>query len=323
MRRDSGKLIECAPIKSQASKSWFYGNDEVESALGKIEEHCSSALRRLTDCQTPTLLDPEQVELTLLWLALQRTRTMAARQTAQPFNDKFLQLFLESEISSDKDLTEEARQEMLQRLDDVASDPVHAQVLQMQVAMESAAYLHDLTPMLLINKTNRPFVFGDAPVVLYNAFLKGVKLRGVLGLNTPGLLVFFPLTSRLTLALVDPSRYAIKRMRDNVVRVDNFRDVAALNKLQIHAAASCVYFDDFKLAPYVHELWRQESRQLKAHAGNVVEAPGFSSESGEPIGDIVHGFERQLPYDLFLTFLEHDVLGDDRYQFSRRTDAFA
>ena len=323
IRRDDGKLIECAPIKSQASKGWFYGNDTVESALGAIEGDCSSALKQLTECQTPTLLDPDEVTLTLLWLVLQRSRTMAARQAAQPFNDKLFKLFREIEINKDTALSEDARREMVQGLDYVASDPVEAQLLQMEVAMESVGYLRDLTPMMLINKTNRPFVFGDAPVVFYNAFLKDVKLRGVLGFDTPGLLVFFPLTTRLTLALVDPRNYAIKRMRDNVIKVDNFRDIAALNKLQIHAASSCVYFDDFKFAAYASELWRQENQQLKAHATEVVQAPGFSSESGEPIGDIMHGFQSQLPYDLSLTFLEHDVIGDNGYRFSRRSRAFA
>jgi len=59
----------------------------------------------------------------------------------------------------------------------------------------------------------------------------------------------------------------------------------ALNKLQLHAASTCVYLNDFKFSAYVQDLWRQEKPFfLKPNLGAVVEAPGYSSETGALMG---------------------------------------
>ena len=159
-------------------------------------------------------------------------------------------------------------------------------------------------------------------MVFYNALYRNVRHRGVLGLTTPGLLVISPLSSTQCLMLVDSASYKILRAKKNCVSLREFRDVAAINKLQLHAASSCVYFGDFQYALYVSELWRQEQIRFRPHAGVVVEAPGFDAGTGEPMGDIVHGFEQQLPFPFSLSFLQHPVLSDENYRFSRRSDMY-
>lgn len=320
LHRANGATIQQASIRGQASKSKFYGRDEIERALGDIEGACSSALRKLIEHRDPVRLDAQDVTLILTWLALQRSRTMAARHMGQPMHDKMLKLYLEMAISNDSELSENQRKEVLSSLDSVAANPVQSQLMDMKVAMEAAASLSDLHPILLVNRTNRPYIFSDAPVVLYNGYYRNVKLRGVLGFDTPGLMVFFPIGSSLLLMLLDAACYRVRHLRDHQIQVRELNDVVSLNKLQIHAASACIYFHDFRFAPYVAELWRQERAALAEHAGTVVEAPGFEAQSGNPIGDIVHSFQPQLPFVLALSFLQYEVLGDDRCQFERRSE---
>lgn len=308
LQRHTGKAIPCAAIKSQASKAWFYGEDAVEQALGEIEGACSEVLRELADLQNPAGLSPDKVELTLIWLALQRSRTMAAREASQPMHDKLVRLFLEAEISNSEELDAETRQLLLDNLDAVRTNPVHSQRLGMEAAIKSAGSLSDLTPILLLNKTNRPFIFGDAPVVLHNSANHDVQHRGVLGFETPGLMVFFPLGPSVTLFLVDQATYRLRRVWENRIQVRSLQDVMALNKLQMHAASDCVYFSDFKFAPYVVELWRQERATLRAHACKVIQAPSFSAETGDSLGEIVHSFQPQLPYLRLPELLMHACL---------------
>lgn len=319
LQRETGKTFSQASIKSQASKNRFYGNDTIEAALGTLEGVCSAALRELVVMRNPMLATSEQIELVLVWIALQRSRTEAARQASKTAQDKMIRMMLEVQINNDATLAEESKQEMLHSLDDVESDPVQAQLMEMRMAMELAGALSDLTPLMLLNKTNRPFVFGDAPVVFYNGHYRNVQLRGALGFDTPGLMIFFPLSQNVTLALVDGACYGVNRARDHQIQIRDLRDVAALNKLQIHAASTCVYFHDAEFSNYVVQLWREEEKVLKDHAGAVVEAPGFDSATGEPLGDIVHSFQPQLPFRLGLSFLQHDVLNDHRYRFCRRS----
>jgi len=83
----------------------------------------------------------------------------------------------------------------LTSLDSVRANPAQAQLVEMNAALESAGRLADLMPVMLINRTVRPFIFGDAPVALYNGYYRDVRHRGVLGFDTPGLMVFLPLSA--------------------------------------------------------------------------------------------------------------------------------
>lgn len=285
-----------------------------------MEGAAATALKRLIELRNPTMAEYEQVEVVLAWIALQRARTQAARQASQPVHDKMLRLWLEVQINNDETLGEVESQRMLDSLDDVASNPARNQALEMKIAMEMAGALSDLAPVMLVNKTNRPFIFGDAPVVFYNAHYRNVVDRGVLGMDTPGLLVFFPLSPTLTLALVDVGRYSVKKVRNNQLHVSDLRDVAALNKLQIHAASTCVYFHDELMQRYVSYLWHEEHSTLSDHHGKVVEAPGFDASTGDPPGDMLHTFQPQLPYRLRLSFLKYEEADATHYQFSRRSE---
>jgi len=315
--------VRQASIRGQASKTNFYGEKEVEKALAVVEGDSGASLRKLIEARDPATLAPEDVDRVLGWVALQRSRTVAARDTGQPMHDKMLRMYLEAAIGSDGDLDEGQRQQLLTSLGSVRTNPAQAQLVEMKAALESAERLADLKPVMLINRTARPFIFGDAPVVFYNGYYRNVRHRGVLGFDTPGLMVFFPLSPTLALMLADSYCYDVKRVRDNQLQVRELRDVAALNKLQIHSASSCVYFHDFQFAGYVSELCRQERATLAPHVGTVIEAPGIEIGTGNQMGDIVHGFQPQLPYFLALSFLKHPVIGDDRYRFARRSERFA
>lgn len=322
LHRATGRLLTKAPIKGQACKKLFYGNDSIEEALGIMEGAASAALKQLIELQNPTLANHEQIEVVLAWIALQRARTQAARQADQPAQDKMLRLMLEVQINNDETLDDQKAQELRDSLHEIKSNPVRDQAERMKIAMEMSGAMRDLSPIMLMNKTNRPFIFGDAPVVFYNAYYRNVVDRGVLGMDTPGLMIFFPLGPKVTLALLDSACYTLKGARNHQVQLRDLRDVAALNKLQIHAASTCAYFQDEAMTRYVKHLWEEERKSLNDHAGRIVEAPGFDTKTGEPIGDILHTFQPQLPYYLRLSFLVYQEADHRQYQFSRRSERY-
>jgi len=316
LNRKNGKLIEFAPIKGQASKSYFYGEANVEQALSEIEGHFCSALRDLKNRGAFEGYDHGNYLLLLQNLMLQRSRTMSARRNREEFNNLITKLHLEVGINNDDSLDEDKKEELRQALDFVEANPQAHQGLEMVTAFESAIHLTDLDPHILINKTNRPFVFGDAPVIFTNPYQKRVTHHGVLGAKTPGLLVYYPLSPNSAVLLVDTSVYKVKKRNNSVVRVVSHKDIASLNKLQIHNATNAVYFSEFKYSRYVEELWRQESKKLTDHRGMVVEAPGVYA-NGEPMGDIIHTFDRQLPLIPRLSILQYTESSEDTHELSR------
>lgn len=316
--RPNGRLIDGAPIRGQASKAWFYGTAERERALSKIEGHCSAALRTLSELPSDAALDEASYHGVLTHLVLQRARTQSARESTMPFHNRLAQLFLEAELAKNISMTSEKRELMMQALPFLELDPAQVQTMEMGVAMESVDILADLRVLLLDNKTNRPFAFGDAPVVLYNPYCRDVTLRSVLGYAKPGLMVLMPLDSRTYIALIDDEVYDVRGAKNARIALRELSDVAALNKLQIHAASHCVYFEDTAFRDYVHCLWQMERYKLTNHSGKVVEAPGFSVETGESLGDIVHGFTPQLNFRPLFSFLKHPILGDADARQHRR-----
>lgn len=319
VRREDGSDVKQAAIRGQASRKNFYGNNEVEKRLAAIEAQCSSSLRKLIEAGDTQNLELQDALRVTAWLALQRSRTAAAREAGRPMQDKLLRLQLEVGINNDQRLDTERRQLLLDSLPFIGADMALAQLVEMDVALQSAAHLEDLDSVLLINQTNRPFIFGDAPVVLYNGYYRKVRHRGVLGFDTPGLMMFFPLTPRMLLMRFDKARYRLKRLRGGRLNVRELKDVAALNKLQIHCSSSCIYFHDYRFAPYVSDLWRQEQSRLRSNVATIVEGLSFTEGGGESAGDMIQAFQPQLPFVLMLTFLQHQVLGDEQYRPARRS----
>ena len=224
-------------------------------------------------------------------------------------------------INNAEDIEEAEKDELLDFVQFVEADPVASQRLEMVTAMQSANALRDLAPMLLVNKTNRPFIFSDSPTVFYNAYCRDVVHRGVLGMSCPGLIVLLPLTSWTCLMLLDTEVYSSPKAFANRIYVRDLKDVAALNKLQIHSASNCAYFGEPKYEAYVKALWAEEKHRLTQHAGFVHEAPGFDATTSEGIGDLIHTFRPQLAYRPLFTFLKHDVVGDGEPRKLRRAGA--
>ena len=79
-----------------------------------------------------------------------------------------------------------------------------------------------------------------------------------------------------------------------------------------------MYFSDKKFSKYTRGLWLQEKSKIVEHKGIVIQAPGFY-DTGEPMqGDILHSFEKQLPYLPKLSFLNFHEVKDLNYKYERR-----
>lgn len=317
--RKNGTHCPAASIKGQASKHKFYGSKEIEDVFSTLEGVFSGPLRLLKNCADLSELSENNHLLMLQAIAFQRARTLAARNSSQPMNDKLIKLFLEVEINKSEDLSDDQKRDYISYLELLEADPLRFHLEQIKISIDQANLLGDLIPILLENKTNRPFIFSDSPVVFHNAYYGRVKLRGVLGFTTPGLQVLLPLSESRALLLIDPQCYSVKKIRTgNVIHVRELRDIAAINKLQIHSATTAIYFTNYNHAEYVKGIWEQESKKLSENLVSVIEAPSFE-QNGDPRGEIVHSFAPMLPVNLNLSFLQHEILGDDNYDFSERS----
>ena len=192
LNRSTGKTIPVASIKGQASKKYFYGEADAEKGLQQVDGAFSGVVRRFRECAAFDEFSGEDYYTLLQNIMLQRSRTMSARSRSKAMQDRLLQLHLEMRVHADESLDEDTREAFLKFAGEAEADPRQYQALEMSIALECVESLLDLLPVVLENRTNRPFIFGDAPVVFSNPHLRQVRLRGVLGAQTPGLMILYP-----------------------------------------------------------------------------------------------------------------------------------
>ncbi|SFN07464.1 DUF4238 domain-containing protein [Dokdonella immobilis] len=286
--RKNGKFIPNASISGQSSSHRFYGSDALEAAITGFESACGDLLEEFAAMDDLGSMNSKQFYSLLRWIGFQRARTEAARSMDRPMWETMYRVLGEHAIVEGRPA--------LERPPDRDS-----QLAGMMDSLEHSRFLSRLTPYLLSNRTNRPLIFGDAPVVYFNSAFRHVVDRGVLGTQSPGLQIFAPIGNNKAIALFDPDYYRVRSSSDGEVRIRDLHDVAALNALQIHSAAHAVYFSDTEFAPYVRDLWEQQRGRLRTHSATILSYMESVGEDQEREVNVF--FEPVVPYDLNLSFV--------------------
>jgi hypothetical protein len=112
-------------------------------------------------------------------------------------------------------------------------------------ALESNILLTDLVPILILNKTNKDFFFSDNPVIFYNLIYRDPS-HSFEGIQSPGLLVFCPISPKHCIFLYDPEYYNLNCNKDNLLNLENEEDIFNINKLQFHKSLSNIYYTNEK-----------------------------------------------------------------------------
>lgn len=312
IKKKDGECKSVAPIRSQSSGSFFYGSVDVEDALSKLEGQLKSVLAKMKDCKNLKDFLPDERLLVFIAIVFQHERTLAARTKMQPAYNHLMRLFAEMEIGKDDSLSEEEKENLISSLNLLEIDAVRPQLETMVHTMQNAHLLSDLLPVVLENKTNRPFFFGDAPVVLHNAYYGDVKHQGVLGYASSGLQIIYPLSEKRTLMFVDNKTYKVKGVyKDHFVNIKNLKDIEVINRLQFLSASSTVYFSDPKYNSYAEYVWSLDKDKASYSEVKIVEAMACCDDGVTK--EIIHSFVPLLPIKFRLSFLEHEVLSDGNY----------
>lgn len=309
----SGKIILDASISHQCAAHKLHGTPEVEQALNQLEGRHANALRVISDAgwksnwsgMTPEILGD-------LWqgILLQWSRTLLNFEKSKDIPNSFGLPAFRAYIASRRD--DPYRDRILEAIDKgqvrIAPAREYAVLQSISLALESVLLISDLGLCVLRNHTDFPFVFSDSPVVLYNTLMRNVVSRGVLGLQTPGLQIFFPLDADMTLMLYDEAAYNLKH--DGAIDLILRSDVSQLNALQFKHSLNAVYFGDLASLEYVGTLWVAHGR---TNSRPAVEARVLRSAlidgrlETRPITQIM---EPHLDFRLSLSFIKCEPLPD-------------
>lgn len=242
---DRKRLIPNAPIKSQCSKNYFYGEDlKLEKALQPIEGRYSDFIKKISLSSYRPNKEDDAFILDF-WL-LQYLRTEAASKRIVEMAEGFVKITGVTEFKLQLD---EAIQES------------------MQTFVEAREYVSDMKVCFLKNKTKHKFYTSDDPAVMTNRWhLIDKRAKGhSFGLSSGGNLFLLPLTPRLLMLAYDRDVYSVQS-KNQWIDVKSENDVNALNSLQFINCRANIYTDSDSNElniKYVHQSVEEIRPQVK------------------------------------------------------------
>jgi hypothetical protein len=244
----SGKGI-ISPIDSTCQEKYFYGKDsKFEKGLSDIETYQAQVIKKIIETSDIEILSLEEQFNLLSFLILQYARTKEAKNTSEKWVEFHVEHYLKPLMKSHPEL-KKYRPEEIDRLKITVPNFYK---YTMGVALSSIEGIFDLKLLLLINKTEKPLITSDAQVILNN--IVKLKKRSMIGLFSPGLQIFCPLTDSIGLLLIDPLAYKIEISSDSKIDVINEEDIDNLNTLQILNCSEIVIFRNRTEYDYIKEL---------------------------------------------------------------------
>ncbi len=247
--------FKTAPLKSQASKDFFYGTDGIiEDSLAELEGHLATVIKKIIDYDSPDLSHEDLYSL-LLFIVLTDFR-----------NPHHIHGITEMMIKMRQRLFEEAPN--TNNMDELLPIPSHEECVELALnnCAQIAKGIQDLKYKILVNLTDIPFVTSDCPVVKYNQYLEWKNWKhSKSGYGSIGLQIFLPLSHNKLILLYDPNSYDVGNPNYLTHRLKKTEDIDELNLLQLINCIETIYFDEKVNEQYIKEMHEWAKEFNKAH----------------------------------------------------------
>lgn len=231
----TGKVVERASIKSQCAKNYLYGKDPtLEQSFQGIEGKFADCMRQVV---SGLPIDQDTLNFLKDFSLFQFLRTDVAFRRQAIAMSKMADLIFENSPE--------------QRPNE---DFDHA-FAAMDSFLRGRHIVADLRVILIINKTNTPFITSDDPAVTFNKFyVQKVPWKPASGLNNSGCCIFLTLTSNIAVLAYDSDVYSIFSP-GNLFVLEKKSDADSFNELITIKSNENIYFQDAITAQYVKDLY--------------------------------------------------------------------
>lgn len=289
----SNKIISQGDLKNQAYENYFYGKDtEIEKGFSVIEGEVSRIVSEIIEFKS--IPKPETEDYISLWLFtfLQESRTKFSADETNEMIDKTLKtIFKHDNRFKDK-------------IDDLEFGFENSALLNLDTLIDVIGVTRDLKCKLIINKTKKPFLTSDNPIVRYNQFLEKRKHPyGKCGLANKGLQVFYPLSPELAIIFYDDKVYKIGFRKRNYVEILNEKDIDNLNLLQFLNSDKVIYANEKASDFYLESLMEKSLKFNSPRGGKINEHPEKRNDNGT-YSMILHNQKKDIDINLNLSFIK-------------------
>jgi hypothetical protein len=219
-----GRSILNAPVKSQCSRNYFYGRDDLraEKVLADLEGRFAAVSDKLLAGAPP---GPEDKHWLKLFALMQWRRTTAQLAELRRYKASM------EDAAYARDLSQKPKD-----LDDR-----ELMIISMRAGAHGIEYVQDLKVAIFRNQSHAEFVISDNPSVMTNRLHLQRWRDNRFGMSSSGAMFLMPLSPRLSLIAYDGAAYAADRGNDGFVDAKE-SDVAAFNDFQFLVAEKNLYF---------------------------------------------------------------------------------
>lgn len=248
-----------ANLKHQGSKNFFYGTDGViEDNLSVIEGDLARIIKVVLETnQLPKKESEEHIEL-LFFVALTDLRN--------PVRIEGAKLMFQEMASRIREMDENADTERF------VPSMTHEEVIAMSFSglKDVVRTILDLDYKLLFNKTSKPFISSDFPIVKYNQYLEAKKWpQSKTGYGLTGLQIFIPLSSDVAILFFDSDIYKVGDKKQKSYSITKEEDIDSLNILQFINCFETIFFDEKADEIYIRHLFKKSKRFKRANVSRA------------------------------------------------------
>lgn len=285
-------VIEATP-NTQCYKDYFYGKDQqTENALSLIESKVSRIINSVvSDCALPNP-HSERLLIFLIHILMQHNRTVYSASMYNEQAEKIVKILMAPKI--------EEMNWPAAAVDNIRITLKNAPQFGLNMATPLYPLIMDLKWKLLRATGKHEFITSDNPVVFYNQLFSFQKNGGKTGLASKGLEIFFPISPRHLVLLYDDKVYKVGVKKDNVINIENPRDMEQINRLQYVSALENIYFYNPEY-PALLEL-EKSNKYLRHQKTCTSYLPGSGAE--EYIKGLLLSSSEDVQTDLDISFVK-------------------
>jgi hypothetical protein len=291
--KSANKIIPEGDLKNQAYENYFYGKDTIiEKEFSKIEDEVSRIVSEIIETKALPKAQTEDYNTLWLFTFLQNSRTkFSADETNEMIDQTIKTIFKNDKRFKDK-------------LDEAKFGYDNPVLLNLDTLINTILVTKDLKCKLIINKTKKPFVTSDNPIILYNQFLEQRNHQfGKCGLASKGLQVFYPLNPELAIIYYDEKVYKIGFRKRDYVETSYEKDIESLNILQLLNSDKVIYSNEKASDYYLETLQTKSSRFNSSRGSDINELPEKRNDDGTS-SVIIYSQKKDLEIKLNLTFIK-------------------
>jgi len=275
-------------IRHMCAKDYFYSKEtEIESVLSNLESSQNSIMNSIVAThKIPN--DPKEYLILLSFISLQHART----EVSKIRGDESMGLVSDEIVKGLLGSSDEA---------EIRFPKIH--LMKMQHALQTIPLLGDLIPVVLINNTQNSFIFSDNPIAFHNTAFNKQKDFGILGLQSPGLQIFCPISDKILLMFYDPKFYSVNIGKNYSLEINDMDNIENLNTLQFLNCNENIFYSDKSKESGVNALHKKVKhlvgkRKMKK---KIIQLP--EDKEGKT-REFLHMYEERPKYDLKLSFVK-------------------